>query len=175
MQLTFKRFTGIIGGLALLFALPGLISTAIAQDMESGGLPAHTYVTVHSKADPAPAVTKANLQLKESGKPVQVTGWSQVESSGKSIELAFVIDDSLRGTAGVQMNDVKTFFQGAAAERGDLRRLYAERACGGGYAGFYHRPRGCDQGAAYADGRPGRECQPVLLHLGLRTPVAVEE
>lgn len=111
MQLTFKRFTGIIGGLALLFALPGLMSTAVAQDMQSGGLPAHTYVTLRSKTDPAPAVTKANLQLKESGKPVQVTGWSQVEASGKSIELAFVIDDSLRGTAGIQLNDIKTFFQ----------------------------------------------------------------
>lgn len=111
MQLTFKRFSGITSGLALLVALTGLISTAVAQDMESGGLPAHTYVTVHSKADPGPAVTKANLQLKEAGKPVQITGWSQVESSGKGIELAFVIDDSLRGTAGVQFNDVKTFFQ----------------------------------------------------------------
>jgi hypothetical protein len=111
MRDIFKRLSRIIGGLALFFALPGLMSTAIAQDMESGGLPAHTYVTVHSKADPAPAVTKAHVQLKEAGKTVQVTGWSQVESSGKSIELAFVIDDSLRGTAGVQMNDVKTFFQ----------------------------------------------------------------
>jgi len=106
-----KRLLGVVGGLALFFTLTGLMPTAAAQSMESGGLPARTYVTVRSKAADAPAVALADVQLKESGKPVQVTGWSPVVSDGRGIELAFVIDDSLRGNVGVQLNDIKAFFQ----------------------------------------------------------------
>jgi hypothetical protein len=79
--------------------------------MESGGLPARTYVTVRAKGDTAaPAIGQADLHLKEDGKPAQVTGWSPVKSGGKSIELAFIIDDSLRAGAANQFNDIRTFF-----------------------------------------------------------------
>jgi hypothetical protein len=65
-----KYFYGYISGLALLFAVVGVMP-AVAQD--SGGLPAKTYVAVRSKADPAPAVAQTSVQLKENGKLAQVT------------------------------------------------------------------------------------------------------
>jgi len=107
MRHTFERFLGTMGALALLLALPGVAS---AQNMESGGLPVSTYVSVRSKADPAPPVTAANMQVKEAGKPAQVTGFSPVLPGGKGIELAFVIDDSLRSGFSNQLNDIKAFF-----------------------------------------------------------------
>jgi hypothetical protein len=66
---------------------------------------------VHSKTDPGPAVTQSDLQLKEAGKPVQITGWSPAFSSGKQVELAVVIDDSLRGNVALQLQDIKDFLK----------------------------------------------------------------
>jgi hypothetical protein len=111
MRVICKRILGIAGGLALMFILPGVMPAAVAQSMDSGGLPARTYVTFRSKAAAASAVTQADVHLKEDGKPVQVTGLAPVLSDGRGIELAFVIDDSLRGNVGEQLNDVKAFFQ----------------------------------------------------------------
>jgi hypothetical protein len=110
MRSTFKQLLGFVGGLALLFTLPGLMPAAVAQSTD-GGLPTRTFVTVRSKGDSAPPVTQADVQLKENGKPAQITGWSPALSSGKGIELAFVVDDSLRGNVGVQLNDVRAFFK----------------------------------------------------------------
>ncbi|HXB62675.1 MAG TPA: hypothetical protein VNU94_07500 [Acidobacteriaceae bacterium] len=111
MQRAYRDLLGFSGGLALIFTLSGPVSAAVAQNMESGGLPAHTYVTVTSKTEPAPALTPADVQLKEAGKPALVTGLIPVEGSSKNIELAFLIDDGLRAEAGGQLNDVKTFFR----------------------------------------------------------------
>jgi hypothetical protein len=111
MRQIFRQLFKISGGLALFFTLTGLTLAAAGQNLDSGGLPARTYVTVRSKAASAPAVAPADVRVKESGKPVQVTGWSPVLSDGRGIELAFVIDDSLRGNVGVQLNDIKAFFQ----------------------------------------------------------------
>ena len=106
MQNICKKLLKYASGLAFLFTLFGI--TAVAQD---GVLPAKTYVAVRSKADPAPAVAQTSVQLKENGKPVQVTGWSPVLSSGKGIEMAFVIDDSLRANVANQLNDIRAFFK----------------------------------------------------------------
>jgi len=110
MKHTWKRFLecGVrcVAGVVLVCTLP-----AVAQNLESGGLPVHTYVTVRSKADPPPPVTAENLQVKEAGKPAQVTGLSPVLNGGKGIELAFVIDDSLRANVSAQFNDIRAFFK----------------------------------------------------------------
>jgi hypothetical protein len=109
MRHAYKSILGFTGGLALIVALSGMLSAAVAQSLESGGLPAHTYVTVHSKT--APALGQADLHLKEGGKAAQVTGWSPVEGTNKNIELAFLFDDGLRANVGTQFDDIKAFFR----------------------------------------------------------------
>jgi len=106
MKDTLKRFSGCAGVLALACTLP-----AVAQNLQSGGLPARTYVELRSKADPPPPVAAENLQVKEAGKPAQVTGFSPVMSDGNGMEIAFVIDDSLRANVSNQFNDIKAFFE----------------------------------------------------------------
>jgi hypothetical protein len=68
-------------------------------------------VVERSKADPPPALTPANVQVKEDSKPAKVTGLTPVLSSGQGIELAFVLDDSLRGSVSLQLNDIRDFFK----------------------------------------------------------------
>jgi hypothetical protein len=105
MRMTGKNLAG------YLVFFCGLAGVAMAQSMESGGLPAKTYVAVRSKADPAPPVAATDVQMKEAGKPVQVTALSPALKAGKGIELAFVVDDSLRGNVANQFNDIKAFFR----------------------------------------------------------------
>lgn len=102
----------IIGGLACVAMGAGLAQQAAAQDadLQSGALPAQTHVVERSKADPAPTLTPANLQVKEAGKPAHVTAWAPALSSGRGIELAFVIDNGLRTSLGNQLNDIRDFF-----------------------------------------------------------------
>jgi len=96
-------------GLAAVLALG--ITCAAAQSSNEGGIPTSTHIAVHVKGDAVPHLTPGDVQMKESGKPVQVTGLTPVLSMGRGIELAFVIDNSLRGSVGVQLNDIRAFLR----------------------------------------------------------------
>jgi hypothetical protein len=106
-----KHLQQTLGSIAAIFAMLVITVAAAAQDMQSGGLAARTYVVAHSKADPAPALTVANVQVKENFKPVQVTSLTPVLSGGQGIEMAFILDDSLRGSVSLQLNDIRAFFK----------------------------------------------------------------
>ncbi len=92
-----KYFQQILCGISAIFAMLVITVAAPAQDMQSGGLAARTYVVAHSKADPSTALTVAGVQVKENSKAVQATSLTPVLSGGPGIEMAFILDDSLRG------------------------------------------------------------------------------
>jgi len=111
MQMKWKISRAVFGVLAVVFAASAAAPTAFAQDMQSGALPGRTYIVTRSKADPAPPLTTADLQVKEASKPAQVVSLNPVLSSGRGIELAFVLDDSLRSSVALQLNDIRAFFK----------------------------------------------------------------
>jgi len=106
-----KYFQQILCGLAGFCAILAIAPSASAQDMQSGGLPARTYIVTRSKATPAPPLAADNVQVKENYKPAPVTALTPVLSSGQGIEMAFILDDSLRGSVSLQLNDIRDFFK----------------------------------------------------------------
>lgn len=81
-------------------------AAAMAQDAQPGGEPVHVPIVVHVKGDAALALTPDMLQVKVGRKMTPVTGLQPAQG----VELAFVIDDSLRASSANQWSEVRAFF-----------------------------------------------------------------
>ncbi len=87
---------------AALLTLPGI---ALAQANEGGLVPTQTLVRADSKN--APALTPASISLEINDKLTPITALNPVQPSGAQV--ALLIDDGLSRSAGIQLEDLRSF------------------------------------------------------------------
>jgi hypothetical protein len=87
---------------ALLASLALLTTAAVAQE---NVLVTQTLVHADSKADIVPTAASINLQI--NNKTAPLTSLAPIKPSG--IQIALLIDDGLSRSAGIQLNDLKSF------------------------------------------------------------------
>jgi len=80
-----------------------------AQETSTG----RAIVTVNTKgAEDATTVPKQTISLYENRKPQDVAGWVPLRGERSGLQLVVLLDDSSRGSLGLQLNDIRTFLNG---------------------------------------------------------------
>ena len=80
-----------------------------AQETSTG----RAIVTVNTKgAEDATTVPKQTISLYENRKPQEVAGWVPLRGERSGLQLVVLLDDSSRGSLGLQLNDIRTFLNG---------------------------------------------------------------
>src|ERR1700761_2160989 len=93
--------------LAPLFAVPCLTGTS--QETST----AHAVVTaVPKKTEDATPVPRQTITAYENRKLQDVSGWVPLRGSRADLQLMILLDDSSRGSLGLQLNDLSKFVNG---------------------------------------------------------------
>jgi hypothetical protein len=100
MKLFRRHFLLLVGPLLLTLALP-------AQETST----AHAVVTVVPKkaTEDIPSVPQQSITAYENRKAQTLTGWVPLRGSRAGLQLVLLLDDSSRGSLGLQLKDLSTF------------------------------------------------------------------
>lgn len=93
---------------ATITALLALAAPLAARAQEEGPVPTQVLVSVESKSAFAPNPSDVTAEV--NGKPTPVTSLTPLPASG--VQVALLIDDGLRSSFGVQLQDVKKWILG---------------------------------------------------------------
>jgi hypothetical protein len=103
-----KRFAGL--SFALIAAALIVPSAYAMPQAESGKVPITTVVTATGKNfSPAPAIGKQDITVREGKESREVLNWFPAQGDRAGLQLAIVIDDSLRKSFGKELEGLKTF------------------------------------------------------------------
>ena len=86
--------------------VPGAVRPSLAQETPT----ARTVVTVTSKsAEDVITVPQQSISVSEGRKVQDVAGWVPLRGANAALQLVLLLDDSSRGSLGLQLNDLKNF------------------------------------------------------------------
>jgi VWFA-related protein len=86
--------------------ISGAVRPSLAQETPT----ARTVVTVSSKsAEDVTTVPQQSISVSEGRKVQDVTGWVPLRGARAGLQLVLLLDDSSRGSLGLQLNDLKNF------------------------------------------------------------------
>jgi VWFA-related protein len=98
-----RRFALMVG---VWLVISGAVRPSLAQETPT----ARTVVTVTSKsAEDVITVPQQSISVSEGRKVQDVTGWVPLRGARADLQLVLLLDDSSRGTLGLQLNDLKNF------------------------------------------------------------------
>src|ERR1700723_3322932 len=96
--------------LALMVVVGLVTSGAVRPSLAQETPTARTVVTVSSKsAEDVTTVPQQSISVSEGRKVQDVTGWVPLRGSRAGLQLVLLLDDSSRGSLGLQLNDLKNF------------------------------------------------------------------
>jgi hypothetical protein len=102
------RFAGL--WFALAVAALVLLSASTRPQAESGKVPITTVVTATGKNfSPAPALGKQDITVREGKEVREVLNWIPAQGDHAGLQLAIVIDDSLRKSFGKELQSLSAF------------------------------------------------------------------
>lgn len=105
----FRRSAPITIVMGICFAMPGAVAPLRAQE---GGT-ARAIVTVTSKsAEDVTTVPRQSITVLQNRKLQDVTGWVPLRGARSGLQLVVLLDDSARGSLGLQLNDLRSFVVG---------------------------------------------------------------
>ena len=95
--------------MGICFAMLGALAPSRAQE----GATARAIVTVNSKsAEDAATVPRQSISVLQNRKLQDVTGWVPLRGARSGLQLVVLLDDSARGSLGLQLNDLRSFVVG---------------------------------------------------------------
>jgi VWFA-related protein len=98
-----RRFALMVGVWLVIW---GAVRPSLAQEAPT----ARTVVTVTSKsAEDVVTVPQQSISVSEGRKVQDVAGWVPLRGARADLQLVLLLDDSSRGTLGLQLNDLKNF------------------------------------------------------------------
>jgi VWFA-related protein len=98
-----RRFALMVG---VWLVISGAVRPSLAQETPT----ARTVVTVTSKsAEDVITVPQQSISVSEGRKVQDVAGWVPLRGARADLQLVLLLDDSSRGTLGLQLNDLKNF------------------------------------------------------------------
>jgi VWFA-related protein len=98
-----RRFTLMVGVWLVIW---GAVRPSLAQETPT----ARTVVTVTSKsAEDVITVPQQSISVSEGRKVQDVAGWVPLRGAHADLQLVLLLDDSSRGSLGLQLNDLKNF------------------------------------------------------------------
>jgi VWFA-related protein len=99
-----RRWLAIMVGVWLVIS--GAVRPSFAQETPT----ARTVVTVSSKsAEDVTTVPQQSISVSEGRKVQDVAGWVPLRGARAGLQLVLLLDDSSRGSLGLQLNDLKNF------------------------------------------------------------------
>jgi hypothetical protein len=105
----FRRSAPITIVMGICFAMPGAVAPLRAQE----GATARAIVTVTSKsAEDVTTVPRQSITVLQNRKLQDVTGWVPLRGARSGLQLVVLLDDSARGSLGLQLNDLRSFVVG---------------------------------------------------------------
>src|SRR5580698_4291089 len=103
-KMSSSRWLAVVIG--IWFVSAGEVRPTPAQETPT----ARTVVTVNSKsAEDVITVPQQTISVSEGRKAQDVTGWVPLRGARAGLQLVLLLDDSSRGTLGLQLNDLKNF------------------------------------------------------------------
>jgi hypothetical protein len=97
-----------------VFALALLIASTTAHAQEEGPTPTQALVAFDSKSPVAPTASSVTLKINNRATPL--LGLSPIPANGAQV--AILIDDGLRSSINLQLNDIRAFIQSLPAGTG---------------------------------------------------------